>query len=140
MKEAIDNFLYIVRFLLDFDGIVYEINDDFLEKNRLLSSSCVEEKRILLRSSYQDDMDLFFRIAYEARHIRQCHQEILSDSLAEIDANAFASVCMQQIYGLVPLFTNLPRKSVSEIRSREKLLLAELDQRLKILKKRKLIP
>ena len=140
MKESIDNFLYIVHFLLDFEGIVYEINDDFLEKNRLLSSSCVEEKRILLRSSYQNDMDLFFRIAYEARHIQQCHQGIFSDSLAEIDANAFASVCMQQIYGLVPLFTNLPRKSVSEIRNREKLLFAELDRRFEILKRSRLIP
>lgn len=140
MKEAIDNFLYIIHFLLDFDGIVYEINDDFLAKNRLLSASCVEEKRILLRSSYQDDMDLFFRIAYEARYISQHHQGSFSDSLAEMDANAFASVCMQQIHGLVPLFTDLPRKSVSEIRNREKLLSAELDQRFKILKRSKLIP
>lgn len=76
--------------------------------------------------------DLFFALAHELRHVWQykCHEheflsnyktrevldvEAYNNQIAEIDANAFASIVMMQMFQLKPLYQGLSKNTVSKI-------------------------
>lgn len=78
-------------------------------------------KQIVIRSSCTQ-LDKLFAIAHEMRHIWQSHNggigaytpntsapnyTVYNDQFAEIDANAFAKIAIEQTLGITPLFNGL---------------------------------
>lgn len=79
------------------------------------------------------ELDKAFALAHELRHVWQIDhgwpvigkpspgQVSVSDynlQQAEIDANAYAALVMQELFGVVPLFSGLPKNVVDKIRER----------------------
>ena len=99
-------------------------DDTLFEGKTLLSMTCVEDNEIFLRSQYKLETDLYFALAHEIRHLWQYRQGKLTDRLRnkptsaegireynllweELDANAFAVVCMEDLFRIRPLFNGL---------------------------------
>lgn len=92
-------------------------------------------KTIFIKPSDKPNPDQLFAIAHELRHLWQLQEdedyyfhsyktadEIDNESynlqIAEVDANAFASVIMNDWFGLQPLYNGLSNKVVSAIKDR----------------------
>lgn len=90
-------------------------------------------KTIYIKSFDKPNPDQFFSIAHELRHLWQLQtnedlyfnnyktisevdNETYNLQLAEIDANAFASVVMIDWFGLQPLYKNMSDKVVKAIK------------------------
>ena len=99
-------------------------DDTLFEGKTLLAMTCVEDNEIAIRSHYATETDLYFALAHELRHLWQYKHGRLTDRLRdkptsengireynlrweELDANAFAVVCMEDLFRVRPLFNGL---------------------------------
>lgn len=91
---------------------------------------------IYIRKNITDKFDLFFAIAHEVRHVWQMRTDKDSYSkdykpsdlcasvedynlqIAELDANAFATIVMIDVFGLTPLFYGLSENVKAKIMER----------------------
>ena len=100
---------------------------------------------IYLKKKDKPDPDYLFSIAHELRHVWQLASEkdlYFSDykpvdmlgnekynnQLAEIDANAFASLIMIEFFHLQPLYHGLSASTIKNIKTRMKIISRELTE------------
>ena len=100
---------------------------------------------IYLKKKDKPDPDYLFSIAHELRHVWQLVSdkdlyfsnykpidmldiEIYNNQLAEIDANAFASLIMIDFFHLQPLYHGLSASTIANIKTRMKIISCELTE------------
>ena len=124
MTDKTNKFLTIVCDYLQIPIPKLTTDDTLFESKTTLAVTYVEDNEIVIRSSYATEIDLYFALAHELRHLWQYKHGKLTDRLKdkptpengireynllweELDANAFGFVAMEDLFGVRILFNGL---------------------------------
>lgn len=106
------------------------------QSSTMMAQCSTDGSAIYLKKYDKPNPDQLFAIAHELRHIWQLHDnwhlyfssyksvdlcsslEEYNLQLAELDANAFACIIMEDFFGITPLFNGIPDSVKSKIRKR----------------------
>ena len=114
----------------------------FDPENTLLAECDPVKGILVLRDKYFSQIELVLAVAHECRHLHQYAEGWLSDRLRdrpnsdnkieynlrpeEVDANAFASIILQELCGVKLLWNGMPEEVKKAIADREREIVEEL--------------
>lgn len=135
-NSIINNFIEYLEHVLGLTDLEVIQDASFFKSKTQMASADVKNKIIYIRPNTAVNLDLYFALAHESRHIWQYNNseykmsiknhidntkisiEQYNNQTEEIDAHAFATVIMEVNFGVAPIFDGLSASTRKAIMKR----------------------
>lgn len=134
MNKDIDKFIDYICLDLFITKPEIRYVDSFVQSPTMRMAVDIEERVILIKNNIDIDLDFFFDLAHELRHVYQIDcgyfrkedyvqrqdstLEEYNKQTFEIDAHAYAAIMMQEVFHVKPLWQGFDSETIELINER----------------------